>query len=409
MEKENALKVYIGIRFLFSLFFTTIVTVNLVYQATVVGLNPLQLVLVGTLLETVSFLFEIPTGVVADAYSRKVSVVIGHFLLGCGFIIEGSIASFSGVLLAQVVWGIGYTFISGAREAWIADEIGEENAGKAFIKGTQASQIGTILGTATSMVLGNIYIRLPILLGGLFFCILAGFLLLMMPEKHFSPTPVEGRTTFRSMKCTLIDGIKLIDQRRILVFVLLTGMIFGMFSEGLDRLWTPYILNTFSFPTFWTLKPVIWFGFISMGATLLAFLVTEVMKRRTDTLDRESTVKSLFLINFMLPIGVIVFGTAGGFVTAVGAYWFTAMFKEARGPFYDAWTNQSLEPEVRATVFSMCSQANALGQIVGGPCLGLIANTISIRISIIAAGLALIPSLFLHKRTLGVENPVITN
>jgi uncharacterized membrane protein YczE len=60
------------------------VTVNLVFMVTVAGLDPLQMVLVGTALELSAFLFEIPTGVVADAVSRKVSVIIGHALIGLG-------------------------------------------------------------------------------------------------------------------------------------------------------------------------------------------------------------------------------------------------------------------------------------------------------------------------------------
>jgi DHA3 family tetracycline resistance protein-like MFS transporter len=114
---NNAIKTYTGLRFFSSLFFAAIVTVNLVYQATVVGLNPLQLVLVGTLLETVCFVFEVPTGIVADLYSRKLSVIIGVLLIGLGFTLEGLIPAFWAVMLAQIVWGIGSTFVSGAREA----------------------------------------------------------------------------------------------------------------------------------------------------------------------------------------------------------------------------------------------------------------------------------------------------
>ena len=57
--------------------FTLTFTVNLIYMATVVGLSPLQMVLVGTVLEISAFVFEIPTGIVADLYSRRVSVIIG--------------------------------------------------------------------------------------------------------------------------------------------------------------------------------------------------------------------------------------------------------------------------------------------------------------------------------------------
>ncbi len=69
MAKDGILNSYIGLRFFSSLFFWVIITVEIVYQATVVGLNPLQLVLVGTFLEIVTFIFEVPTGIVADLYS----------------------------------------------------------------------------------------------------------------------------------------------------------------------------------------------------------------------------------------------------------------------------------------------------------------------------------------------------
>src|SRR3989339_1336613 len=158
MKKHNALSIYSQLRFTSALLFSVIVTVNLVYQATIVGLNPLQLILVGTMLETVSFLFEVPTGIVADVYSRKLSVIIGLLLIGLGFTVEGLFPTFIAILIAQVIWGIGFTFVSGAREAWIADEIGEDKAGRAFSKGSQMSLIGSFIGIAISMALANINI-----------------------------------------------------------------------------------------------------------------------------------------------------------------------------------------------------------------------------------------------------------
>ena len=61
---------------------------SIVYHLEVVQLDAFQLVLVGTVLETSCFLFEIPTGVVADLYSRRRSVLIGMFLYGLGFLME---------------------------------------------------------------------------------------------------------------------------------------------------------------------------------------------------------------------------------------------------------------------------------------------------------------------------------
>jgi DHA3 family tetracycline resistance protein-like MFS transporter len=64
-------------------------------------------------------------------------------------------------------------------------------------------------------------------------------------------------------------------------------------------------------------------------------------------------------------------------------------------PLATAWANQSLEPSVRATVFSMQSQADALGQIIGGPILGALATAFTLRAGLVGAGLILLPALFL--------------
>jgi DHA3 family tetracycline resistance protein-like MFS transporter len=97
-----------------------------------------------------------------------------------------------------------------------------------------------------------------------------------------------------------------------------------------------------------------------------------------------------------LIFSVVGFGLSGGFAAAVVFYWFAAAFREIRVPIYNAWVNQNVTSNVRATVFSMCSQADAFGQVVGGPILGIIASIIAIRVSIIAAGLILVPTLFFY-------------
>ncbi|MGE5654714.1 MAG: MFS transporter, partial [Bacillota bacterium] len=91
------------------------------YYVQVIGLNPLQLVLVGTVLETTVMIFEVPTGIVADAYSRRLSVIIGMFVLGTGYLIDGLIpyfkhsletrglSLFAGLLVGEIIVGIGWT------------------------------------------------------------------------------------------------------------------------------------------------------------------------------------------------------------------------------------------------------------------------------------------------------------
>src|SRR5438045_964943 len=122
------------------MFFTLTFTINLVYQATTIGLNPIQLVLVGTTLEITAFIFQVPTGVFADVFSRRLSIILGTFLIGAGIILEGSVPRFEAVLAAQVLLGIGISLVSGAEEAWLSDEVGVEKAGPLFLR---AAQIGS--------------------------------------------------------------------------------------------------------------------------------------------------------------------------------------------------------------------------------------------------------------------------
>lgn len=397
MKKHDALSVYSKLRFTSALLFSVIVTVNLVYQATVVGLNPLQLVLVGTMLETVSFLFEIPTGIVADVFSRKLSVMIGLFLIGLGFTVEGLFPSFGAILIAQVIWGIGFTFVSGAREAWIADELGADMAGKAYSKGSQMSLLGSLIGIGLSMFLANIDIRLPIVLGGILYSLQSVYLYFFMPENNYHPIPVYKRESFGKMKETLIEGLSLIKQSSILLTIVATGLIFGMFSEGFDRLWTPFMLDSFTFPAIWNLQPVIWFGILAMIANMLAIFSVRFVEKRTDSNNHKSTVTTLLLTNGLLSISVIIFAISKNFMMAAIGFWLISMFREVRNPYYDAWMNQNVSSKVRATVFSVCSQANAVGQIAGGPILGFVATTISLRFSMVLSGLILIPTLFIYS------------
>src|SRR5262245_65619797 len=106
-----------------AIFLNMIYPIVAIYYVQVVGMNPLQLVLVGTVLQITAFLFEVPTGIVADVYSRRLSVIVGELLIGLCFVIEGTVPMFAAILLAEIVRGVGGTFISGALSAWITDEI----------------------------------------------------------------------------------------------------------------------------------------------------------------------------------------------------------------------------------------------------------------------------------------------
>jgi MFS transporter, DHA3 family, tetracycline resistance protein len=397
VNKLDAYKTYLFLSGASALFFTLVFTVNMVYQVQTVGLTPLQLVLVGTTLEVVIFLFEVPTGIVADVYSRRLSIIIGLFLIGLGFIVEGSVPRFEAILLAQVLWGLGITFTSGATEAWITDEIGEDRAGQAFLRGSQVGQIVGLAGTVIAVVLGSLLLTLPIVLGGMLFLVLAVFLMLFMPETGFQPTPREERTSWQQMGHTLRSGVGLVRVRPILLTILGIGLFYGLYSEGLDRLGTPHLLQNFVLPTIGNFQPVVWIGMIDLVLGLLGIVATQLVIKRLDTTNHLAVARASFLFSALLVASLLGFALAGSFVVAVVASLAIGILRTLIGPIQATWINQHVDSNVRATVISMSGQVDAFGQIAGGPIVGVIGN-ISIRAALVASGLILSPVLFLYAR-----------
>lgn len=390
-----------------SLFFATAFTVAAVYRVIEAGLNPFQLLLLGTALEATVFLCEIPTGLVADVYSRRLSIIIGTFLIGIALMIEGSFPIFWPIILAQAMWGLGYTFTSGAREAWIADELGEgTNIGQVYLRGAQASQVGAIIGTIASVALASLSLALPIVTGGGLFVAMGAFLILVMPERGFSQTPRDARGSFGVMGDTFRGGIQTIRNRPVLITILAIGGFAGMGSEAFDRLWEAHLLEYFTLPSLGRLHPIIWFGIINVAAMLLSIGVVETLRRQVDTDSHHGAAKALFAIHAILIGSVISFGLAGNFTIAVSAYLVSYLMRTTSTPIYAAWLNQSLEPRYRATVISMSSQVDALGQIIGGPILGVVGTIYTIRAAIAGAGMVLSPALLLFARTIRRPTPL---
>ena len=406
VKRPGAYAVYLALGAAVSFLSNLTFVVLAVYYVQTVGMNPLQLVLVGTALEVAIALFEVPTGVVADTYSRRLSVIIGQALVGVCFVIEGLVPLFAAILLAEFIRGVGETFISGALPAWIADEIGEDRAADAFLRAGQVAQIGALAGLVAGVGLGTLSLRLPIVLGGAALIGVALGLALLMPERGFRPTPRGERTSWQAMGATFRDGMRVVRRRPTTLMLLATSLVYGAFSEGFDRLWEAHFLLNLGFPALGALGPVVWIGGIQIGARLVSIGVLEVAVRRLRLRERlqsggqEPLARALVGSYLVLMAGVVGLGLAGNFALAVAAFWVATAARTLAGPLYGAWLNLNLDPRVRATVLSIGGQANALGQSAGGPAVGAVGIAFSLRAALVTAGLLLSPVVLLYARAL---------
>jgi DHA3 family tetracycline resistance protein-like MFS transporter len=380
--------------------FALMSTVFAVFLIVELDLSAFRLVILGTILEVTYLLFEVPTGVVADTVSRRLSVLIGIFGTGVAFFILGLSNAFWIAAASQVMWGFFATFVSGADVAWLTDEVGEAEARKLYLKAEQVGHITALLGIASSVALASIALPLPILVSGLGFVVLGVVLTVVMPERNFrKPERATGERAHQAFGKTLRHGIGQVRAHHVLLLIFGTAALHGASTEGFDRLSDLHLLRDIGLPPLGDLNRVVWFGILDGVALVLGLGAITLVKRRTHLEGHAHVARILAVVDVLLIGSVVIFGLTGSFWMALGAFWIVGALRSVREPVFTAWLNQGLDPATRATVNSMGAQSDAIGQSAGGPLLGLIGNR-SVPAALVVSGLLRLPSLLLYARAI---------
>ena len=379
---------------------TLVWTLAPVYFVTVVGMSPLQLVLVGTFMELTIFACEVPTGIVADVVSRKLSIVVGYLVMGAAIVFSGVVAQPWAVMVAWSVWGCGYTFTSGATDAWLADEIGVDNVRPVYLRSAQVGRACALVAIGGSVALGLLSLRVPIIVGGVVIAATGVVLAFVMPEHGFRPAPRDETTgTVLAMIGTGRAGARLVRRTPVLLLILAISAFWGAWSEAYDRLGEAHVIRDVGLPSFAGLSFIVWFGVISAASLLLSLLVARPANRRLEHASRHTITRVLLAADIALIGTVVAFGLAGAFWLALIAMLATNTIRSLVGPLFSSWLNQSItESSVRATVFSITSQADAIGQWTGGPAIGAVGNVFGIRAALVLGASLLSPAVALYAR-----------
>jgi len=370
-------------------------TLATVYFVESLHLDPLKLVLLGTALEAAYFVTEIPTGVVADVYSRRLSILIGLSILGASFLLAGLTAEFSLLVATQVAAGIGFTFLSGATTAWLAGEIGEDAVGPVLIRAGQIGRVTGVLGALVSAALASLALYLPLVIGGGLMLALAGVLLAGMREHGFKPVRVAGVSPWRQTWQGFRLGAAAVRAAPLLLMLCALELFMGASMEGVDRLGDAHLLQNFTFPALAGLPTAYWFAALHIAGSVLTFVVVEPLRPRLEKLTHTPATVAYGLLTFdaLSLIAVVGFATAGNFWVAAGCLLLRTLAFGLGAPLFQAWQVQNTSPDTRATAMSFVGQAHAFGEMAGGPGVGWIGSTFGLRTALLTTAALLTPAL----------------
>jgi DHA3 family tetracycline resistance protein-like MFS transporter len=371
------------------------------YYVTVAHLDPLQLVLVGTALEASYFVWEIPTGVLADTFSRRMSVILGTGIIYVAWIGQGLVPLFVAIAGFEILRGLGEAFTHGAIEAWVAGECGEDDLDALFLRETQLAQIAGFVGLPIGVALATIDLRIPIVLGGALGLGLAVLLVFVMPERHH-PRRDEART-WRATMGTARHGLWAVRSSALLVALLGAEFFWGAASEGWDRLSDAHLLLDLGFPPF-GITPVVGFGALSLVGTILIILTAQIARRVVRRVDERVISRGLVALQVVRVACQTLFALAPWSALALGAGFLNSMLRASFYPLFSAWLIRRTDEEVRATVLSTTSVASAIGQVGGGPISGAIGNGYGIPLGLLSSVAMLVPGTLFLARAVGLRS-----
>ncbi|HEX5456020.1 MAG TPA: MFS transporter [Candidatus Saccharimonadales bacterium] len=396
-EARRVQRVYLTLTLLNTLAASLIWGINTLFLLNA-GLNNTQAFAANAFFTVGQVLFEVPTGVIADSWGRRASFLLGSLTLGASTLaylymweIQGP---FWGWALSSIVLGLGFTFFSGAVEAWLVDAMyaskyegeldhifarGQIVGGIAMLSGSVA---GGIIAQATN--LGIPYIIRAAILG-------ISFITAFFVMRDIGFVPKRSKKPLKDMKNILDKSIEYgIRNTKVRWLMLsspfLTGISFYVFYAL-----QPYLLKLYGNPDAYSIAGLV--AAIVAGAQIVGgLLVPKIIKafnKRTSILLYGAAVSALILI---------IFGWINSFALAIVLIIVWALIFAGTMPVRQAYLNGAIPSAQRATVLSFDSLVGSSGGVVFQPVLGKVADVYSYSTSYIVSGCISVISLpFIYR------------
>jgi MFS family permease len=332
-----------------------------------------QITLLGTVMSLTLSLSDIPAGAWADAISRRWSLVIGHCLLAAGMVMTGFVIRYPLMIATQVLWALGWAFSEGADVAWLTDEFEGQDLGRILAASARLSLAGGATGMLAFGILGwGFGLSGAVVVSG------AGMALLgVHVAARFRERNLNARRKPSSTCALLRQGFALALRDRVILLVLAatfiseSGSIIGwLFPKRLANI-------GFSNNLVWSLTVI---GILSAIVGAASLRVIEACIKRDESARWIYAFSCLFGV---FGVGLLGYGQ-GVVVVGLGMLIARGIAFNITRAVSVIWVNRRTASEVRATVLSCLSQAESLGEIVGGFSLTILAQAAGLRATLLA-------------------------
>lgn len=344
--------------------------VTAVYLVTVAELSAAQLVLVGVFQGLTVVAAEVPAGVLADTVSRRLALVVAHVVMGAGMALTGFVTDYPLVVACQCLWGLGWALSSGADVAWITDELDRPGLvdrvltaqGRWDLLGAPAGIAAFgLLAWATSLATAMVMAGSAMVALGL------GVVARWPESRH----PAAGLSSphWTATVATFRSGLATARRDRTIALVLVATLLVNGAAEGFGRLLERNLLDR-GVPA--EPDPVLWFAAIGVVAATLGALSLRWVEARIER--RRMATGAYVAACAVAAIGLVVFAHAPGLewaiaaVLAVEGIGFTVVRVAST-----ILVNRRTVSRTRATVHSLLSQAENLGEILFALALAAVA------------------------------------
>jgi MFS family permease len=343
-------------------------------------------------------LFEVPTGIVADMWGRRVSFLLGTVTLAVStalYVLLWEVeAAFWAWALVSLMLGLGFTFFSGATEAWVVDALRATGfdgpLDPVFARGQILTGVGMLTGSVAGGYIAQVTnLGVPFVLRAVVLAAMFGIAFALMRDIGF--TPVRDGRPLAEVRRIAEDSIEYGWRVPSVRYLMLAAPFTGGVGIYVFYALQPYLLELYGDPEAYGIAGLV--AAIVAGAQIVGGLIAPRIRarfrRRTSALLAAQAISVITL----LLIGLVEsFGAVIGLIVVWGLLFAASM------PIRQAYLNDRIPSQQRATILSFDSLMSSSGGVVEQPVLGRVADVWGYPASyLVSAGLSAIALPFIAK------------